>query len=111
MSQGVVRLWRPNPAISPRLAAQNGVFVLGRLPSTYPARHVWGTTMGSRRLMTRSEVVSVMSIPLYFVSTTLRRRATSPPSCFTVKIHVDKGAIREQLALCLVSRGVGDRGA
>jgi hypothetical protein len=99
MAQGRVRLWQPNPAISPRFSAQNGVFVLGRLPSTYPARHVWDATMESERLMTRSEVVSVMSIPLYFVSTNRHRRPKSPaPSCFTVKIHVDKGSIREQLA-------------
>jgi hypothetical protein len=96
--QGQVRLWTPDPGISPRVAAQGGVFVLGRLPSTYPARHVWDESMDCQRLMTRTEVVSVMSLPFYFIGIGRKRRDTKVPSCFTAKIHIDKGSVREQLA-------------
>ena len=96
---GQVVLWKPRTQISPRLAAQKGVFVLGRLPSTFPARHVYDP-IPNQRLMTRSEVVSVMSISLYFVDTSraMKRRAQKIPSCFTAKIHIDKASVREQLS-------------
>lgn len=99
VSLGKVVLWKPRPQISPRLAAQKGVFALGKLPSTIPARHVYDP-IPNQRLMTRSEVVSVMSIPLYFVdpSRGAKRRAQNIPSCFTAKIHIDKASVREQLS-------------
>lgn len=98
---GQLRVWKPRAQVSPRLAAQQGLFALGRLPSTTPARHVRDEMVTSGdRLMTRSEVVSVLSLPLYLVSTGRgrNRRRTRYPSCFTAKIHVDKGSILEQLA-------------
>ena len=104
---GELRLWTPTSAVSPRLAAQDGAFAIGRLPSTKPARHIQDAQLDLERLMTRSEVVSVMSIPLYFVSTDRgRNRAatTTYPSCFTARVHVDKSSVREQLA-CKTGRG------
>jgi FRG domain len=101
MPLGELRLWRPKPALSPRLAAQNGVFALGRLPSTRPARHVWDSYLGYETLMSRDEIVSVFSIPLYLVSLDRgrnRRAGSTYPSCFTAKIHVDKSSIRTQLS-------------
>jgi hypothetical protein len=99
LRQSVIRLWRPDPKISPRLAAQKGVFLLGKLPSTYPSRHAKDSLTEIDRQMTRSEVVSVMSIPLYLIPLDRERREGSPaPSSVTIRIHVDKAAIREQLA-------------
>jgi hypothetical protein len=98
---GELRVWRPTAQVSPRLAAQQGVFAIGRLPSTTPARHVKDPVVpNGERLMTRSEVVSVFSLPLYLVSQDRgrNRRGTTYPSCFTARIHVDKSSIREQLA-------------
>lgn len=94
-----VRLWQPRSAISPRLAAQDGVFILGKLPSTKPGRMVWDDELSSYRLMVRSEVVATMSIPLHLVAVETRPRAGSNTTrCFTARIHVDKASIREQLS-------------
>lgn len=100
MTQGELRVWKPRAEVSPRLIAQHGVFALGRLPSTSPARHVYDRTLERERLMTRSEVVSIASIPLYIVSLTRgeNRRESIHPSCFTARIHVDKSSLREQLS-------------
>jgi hypothetical protein len=98
---GELRVWEPSAHVSPRLVAQAGVFALGRLPTTTPARHVRDETLPTReRLMTRSELVSVLSLPLYLVSPERgrNRRSSRYPSCFTARIHVDKASIREQLA-------------
>ncbi len=98
---GELRVWRPSAGVSPRLVAQKGVFALGRLPSTNPARHVRDPLVASgERLMTRGEVASILSLPLYLVSTERgrNRRSNKYPSCFTAKIHVDKSSVREQLA-------------
>jgi FRG domain-containing protein len=98
---GELRVWEPTAQVSPRLVAQHGVFAVGRLPSTAPARHVNDSVVATGlRLMTRSEVVSVLSIPLYLVSTERgrNRRTSTYPSCFTARIHVDKSSLREQLA-------------
>lgn len=98
---GELRVWTPSAKVSPRLVAQAGVFALGRLPTTTPARHVRDLVVpAGERLMTRSEVVSVLSLPLYLVSPARgrNRRRSNYPSCFTARIHVDKASIREQLA-------------
>lgn len=95
-----IRLWEPRPEISPRLAAQQGVFVLGKLPSTSVARFVWDSGLEKERLMVRSEVVSTMSLPLYFQRLGITARAASDATrCYTLRIHVDKASIREQLTL------------
>ncbi len=98
---GKLRLWQPKPSLSPRLAAQNGVFALGRLPSTNPARHARDDFLNRETLMSRDEIVSVFSIPLYLVSLSRgrnRRAGSTYPSCFTARIHVDKSSIRTQLS-------------
>ncbi|GAA0522744.1 hypothetical protein Ade02nite_82240 [Paractinoplanes deccanensis] len=97
---GQIRLWQPGPHVSPRLAAQSGVFVVGKLPSTQVARFVNDkATNPSERLMVRSEIVSIMSIPLYMLPLGTTRRSTSTVlSCFTARIHVDKSSIRDQLS-------------
>lgn len=100
LTQGEIRLWTPPVALSPRVAAQKGVFVLGRLPSTAPRRRVRDPeSVGSQRHMLRSEVVSVMSVPLAITGID---DPTLPYQkgvrCYTARIHVDKAALREQLA-------------
>lgn len=65
LALGELRVWTPSAEVSPRLVAQRGVFALGRLPSTTPARHVRDSIVPrGERLMTRSEVVSVVPAPL-----------------------------------------------
>lgn len=97
--QGDVRLWKPPAEISPRVAAQQGVFVLAKLPSTAPRRVVWDEQVKGSRQMLRSEVVSMMSVPLAFSNlTNLQPLSTKGVRCYTAKIHVDKAALREQLA-------------
>ena len=99
---GQLRIWEPGAEVSPRLIAQQGLFAIGRLPSTTPARHVVDKVVpDGKRLMTRSEVVSMLSVPLYIVSLEkgrARNDHASYPSCFTARIHVDKSSVREQLA-------------
>jgi hypothetical protein len=41
MTQGELRVWEPRLAVSPHLAAQRGVFAVGRLPSRSRSRHVF----------------------------------------------------------------------
>lgn len=96
---GEIRLWEPPRALSPRVAAQRGVFALSRLPSTSPPRTVRDPETGPRPML-RAEVVSVMSIPLAIAD-------LADPShpyrqgvrTYTARIHVSKAAIREQLSL------------
>lgn len=103
-----VRLWEPRAEISPRLAAQNGVFLMGRLPSTHIRREAYDegarTATGQKwttqlRPMLRAEVVETMSLPFDLISLgTTWRKTTLRPRTFTARIHVDKASIREQLA-------------
>ena len=95
-----LRLWEPPQTISPRVAVQSGVFALAKLPTTSPSRLVVDVLAeGNKRQMLRSEVVSIMSIPLSIGSVTSRRRAPATGTvCYTARIHVDKAAVREQLA-------------
>jgi hypothetical protein len=73
MTQGELRVWEPRLAVSPHLAAQRGVFAVGRLPSRSRSRHAFTQRLQRERLITRSAVVSVASIPLYFVSPPVAR--------------------------------------
>jgi len=100
LKQGEVRLWKPPVALSPRVAVQSGVFALSKLPSTSPRRLVQDELAPQgKRPMLRSEVVSVMSMPLAISSLDTKARPnTSGVRCYTARVHVDKAAIREQLA-------------
>lgn len=100
LGQGDVKLWKPPVEISPRVAVQSGAFALSKLPSTSPRRQVRDIEVPSgRRPMLRSEVVSVMSLPLAISSLgTKAQPYRSGVRCYTARIHVDKAAIREQLA-------------
>lgn len=100
LDQGEIRLWAPPVALSPRVAAQRGVFALGRLPSTAPRRLVRDPeSPGAQRHMLRSEVVSVMSVPLAITSLGNRSMPYAKGvRCYTARVHVDKAALREQLA-------------
>lgn len=93
---GEVRLWTPRREVSPRLAAQQGVFVLGRLPSTKTIRYA--NDDGNVRRMVRSEVVSTMTIPVVMVDLDSTPRTGSEMiRCVSVRIHVDKASVREAL--------------
>lgn len=93
---GEVRLWTPRREISPRLAAQEGVFVLGQLPSTKTIRYA--NDHGAVRRMVRSEVVSTMTIPVVMVNLDKTRRSeTQLVRGVSVRIHVDKASVREAL--------------
>ena len=100
LRQGDVKLWKPPIALSPRVAVQRGVFALSKLPSTSPRRLVQDDEAPKGwRPMLRSEVVSVMSVPLAITSLDTRSMPyTNGIRCYTARIHVDKAAIREQLA-------------
>lgn len=97
---GQLRMWQPSRALTPRLVAQDGAFAIGRHPSTTPVRQIQDSLLDRRRLLLRSEIVSIFSIPLYLVDLAAGRNRSNEkyPSCFTAKIHVEKSSIRAQLA-------------
>lgn len=94
---GSVKVFRPRPTVSPRLAAQSGVFLLGKLPSTHVNRWVKDELVGERQML-KDEVTSVMSLPFYFRKEDQKARATSSAvASYTARIHINKSSVRREL--------------
>jgi hypothetical protein len=89
-----------------RVAAQEGVLAVGRLPSTQPYRSCIDDLTQQRRAMLAEEVRRILSIPFRITGTasSLPPRA-SPPIGITFRVHVDKESIRRDL----VPRSAGRR--
>lgn len=94
---GSVKIYRPRPDVSPRLAAQSGVFILGKLPSTHISRWVKDELVGDRQML-KDEVASIMSLPFYFRREDQAARATSTAvAAYTARVHINKAAVRREL--------------
>jgi hypothetical protein len=94
---GAIRVFKPRKQVSPRLAAQSGVFILGKLPSTQVSRQVDDDLVG-RRLMLKDEVASIMSLPFYFRQEGEQARSTSSAvASYTARIHINKASVRREL--------------
>lgn len=94
---GSVRVFRPRPEVSPRLAAQSGVFILGKLPSTQVSRWANDSLVGSRQML-KDEITTVMSLPFYFRHVDERPRASSTAvASYTARVHISKPAVRREL--------------
>lgn len=93
-----VRVFKPKPSVSPRLAAQKGVFLLGKLPSTHVVRWVKDDLLGATRPMLKDEVASVMSLPFSFRPLEQKFRGTSRAvHSYTARIHINKPSVRREL--------------
>lgn len=91
--------------VFPRLAAQHGLFAIGRLPSTQPYREALDPELSDRRrALLAEEVRRILSIPfalspLKGVGETDRiPTGASLPIGLTFRVHVDKASIRRDLA-------------
>ncbi|SDI83952.1 FRG domain-containing protein [Frankineae bacterium MT45] len=94
---GQVRVFRPRPQVSPRLAAQSGVFILGKLPSTHVNRWVKDEFVRERQML-KDEVASIMSLPFYFRREDQAARPTSlAVAAYTARIHINKASVRREL--------------
>lgn len=93
-----LRVFRPRPEVSPRLAAQSGVFLLGKLPSTHVRRYIYDALLDARRDMLKAEVASVMSLPLLFCNLDSELYPGKQRHiAFTARIHITKASIRSEL--------------
>ena len=100
MTQGRVRLFEPPAKLSPRLAAQDGVFLVGKLPSTSPARSAHDGLLNGPRQLVKDEVTSIMSLPFSFRAIETRSRPKSKAlESYTIRVHVDKASIRRELRM------------
>ncbi|MBE9403207.1 FRG domain-containing protein [Brachybacterium sp. Marseille-Q2903] len=98
IKSGSIKIFKPRAEVSPRLAAQSGVFLLGKLPSTQVHRWVWDEYVEENRQMLKDEVSAIMSLPFYFTNPESARRAESKSvTAYTARIHVNKASIRRQL--------------
>lgn len=94
---GGVKVFRPLPSVSPRLAAQSGVFLIGKLPSTHVNRWVKDDLVGERQML-KDEVTSVMSLPFYFRREVQKAQpASSAVASYTARVHINKAAVRREL--------------
>lgn len=80
----------------PRLAAQKGVLVVGRLPSTNPPKNAWDDLMKKQRPLLAEEVRGIMSIPFKLCSAK-KIRDTGAPMGLTMRIHINKESVRRDL--------------
>lgn len=95
---GTVRVFKPKASVSPRLAAQRGVFLVGKLPSTHVVRWVKDELLGGTRHMLKDEVASIMSLPFSFRPLEQSFRGTSRAvHAYTARIHINKPSIRREL--------------
>lgn len=94
-----VRIWDPvlSGVSFPRLAAQEGVLAVGRLPSTQPHRMGWDETLKIDRSLLAEEVRATMSIPFKLCPGDPIPAAASPPIGLTMRIHINKESIRRDL--------------
>ena len=96
-ASGSVKVFRPLPTVSPRLAAQSGVFLIGKLPSTHVNRWAKDDLVGERQML-KDEATSVMSLPFYFRREDQKARATSAAvASYTARVHINKAAVRREL--------------
>ncbi|MEW6595460.1 MAG: FRG domain-containing protein [Thermodesulfobacteriota bacterium] len=94
-----VKVWDPTASgvVFPRLEAQEGVFAVGRLPSTQPHRKAWDPVLGKDRSLLAEEVRRVLSVPFKLCgSEPIPNRATLPIG-ITFRLHVNKESIRHDL--------------
>ena len=95
-----IKIWDPIACgvTFPRLAAQDGVLALGRLPSTRPHRTAYDGVVGGPRSLLAEEVRSVLSVPFKLCSSNPIPPNATLPIGLTFRIHVNKESIRRDLA-------------
>lgn len=104
--QDEIRIFDPSThgVVFPRLTAQNGVFAVGRLPSTQPYREAHDAVLNAKRALLAEEVRRILSIP--FALSPLKAIDVNPripngavlPIGLTIRLHVDKSSVRRDLA-------------
>lgn len=88
----------------PRLQAQSGVLVVGRLPSTRPHRKGYDRLLEAERSLLAEEVRRILSVPFKLSRFDPAGPANgvpngaSTPIGLTFRIHVDKESVRRDLA-------------
>lgn len=103
-----VKIWDPvaSGVSFPRIAAQKGVFAVGRLPSTRPHREAIDNLVpGGKRSLLAEEVRRILSIPFKLCPFQKLPARAAPPIGFTFRIHVDKESVRRDLQ----GQGSGNR--
>lgn len=95
-----VKVWDPVASgISfPRIAAQDGVFAVGRLPSTQPHRVANDRVLGRDRSLLAEEVRGILSIPFKLCPPTPIPPNARPPIGLTFRLHIDKHSVRRDLS-------------
>lgn len=95
-------IWQP-PPLEPRIVRQDGLFLMGGVPSTQPARAL---RIPVERLLQAEEVRSCMSVPLVVINYNQAEAAYNgetlqgaPPKAraFTIRITGEKAELRAEL--------------
>ena len=94
-----IKIWNPSSAgvVFPRLEAQDGVFAIGRLPSTQPHRSAYDEVTEKNRSLLAEEVRSILSIPFKLCPSTPIPSNGIPPIGLTFRLHINKESIRRDL--------------
>lgn len=94
-----VRVWDPTASgvVFPRLEAQDGVFAVGRLPSTQPHRTAWDALLERNRSLLAEEVRRIFSVPFKLCSSEPIPQGATLPIGLTFRLHVNKESIRRSL--------------
>ncbi len=94
-----VKVWDPSSCgvVFPRLAAQDGVFAIGRLPSTQPHRMGWDEVTNKTRSLLAEEVRSILSVPFKLCASNPIPQNATWPIGFTYRLHINKESIRRDL--------------
>ncbi|MEZ5385356.1 MAG: FRG domain-containing protein [Prosthecobacter sp.] len=94
-----VKVWDPTASgiVFPRLAAQDGVFAVGRLPSTQPHRKGWDELLQKDRSLLAEEVRKVLSVPFKLCGSNPIPPNATLPIGLTFRLHVNKESIRRSL--------------
>jgi hypothetical protein len=94
-----VKIWDPvaSGVKFPRILAQNGVFAVGRLPSTQPHRTGFDELLGTNRSLLAEEIRRIFSIPFKLVTADPIPPNASPPIGLTYRVHIDKETVRRDL--------------
>jgi len=95
-------IWKP-PPLEPRIVRQDGLFLMGGVPSTQPAR---ARRIPDERLLQAEEVRTCMSVPLVVINYNQAKAAFNgdaprgaPPKAraFTLRVIADKAELRAEL--------------
>ncbi|QNN23332.1 FRG domain-containing protein [Planctomycetales bacterium ZRK34] len=94
-----VKVWDPvaSGINFPRIAAQEGVFAVGRLPSTQPHRVAKDSVLGQKRSLLAEEVRGILSIPFKLCPPKPIPPNARPPIGLTFRVHIDKQSVRRDL--------------